>query len=486
MINGLPSLAEIESTTVDHLTGLADELTAQAERIKRCFTQAHDLMGTVPWQGQAYNAAYSRSDADQVIATGLAEQRIEAAAIARRGAENLLLAKAAALGGVAEGRAAGFEVRQDLVVNAHTPDRSWEDAVRLQPQANEITAKIRAQAASMVYIDRDTTSKLATATAGFGTLKFTEAPVTTAGKNGVQLVDHTWKQAPPPGSPSEPDPVGKLGLPNYNPGSLSESETRTVYAQGELRMRDLNDQLTRQGVSAEERAKVMFEQRNALRSWSRDLMKNRTLADQLNRTDPNLTFDDLVAKNAAKGIKSDEIYQKIIESATRSRPSVNKSLGIDPEHPPPLPPIFDSAPYSGVAGADGGAGAAGLPASGNPAPIMSPPPAQPSILDHPAAAPAMPPLEHPAPVTLPPTTSELPLLPPGAGAMPPEGFDLLPPELTQVPIATEPPTGPPITLHTPTISAPTPEQLKQAGEVGGTTLGLGAVLALLATLLSPT
>lgn len=131
MINGLPSLAEIESTTVDHLTGLADDLTAQAERIKRCFTQAHDIMGAVPWQGQAYNAAYARTDADRVIATGAAEQRITAAAIARRGAENLLLARTAALSGVAEGRTAGFEVRQDLVANAHTPGRSWEDAVRL-------------------------------------------------------------------------------------------------------------------------------------------------------------------------------------------------------------------------------------------------------------------------------------------------------------------------------------------------------------------
>ena len=34
MINGLPSLAEIESTTVDHLTGLADDLTfIRAEKI---------------------------------------------------------------------------------------------------------------------------------------------------------------------------------------------------------------------------------------------------------------------------------------------------------------------------------------------------------------------------------------------------------------------------------------------------------------------
>lgn len=481
MIDGLPSLAEIESTTVEHLTGLADELTAQADRIKRCFTQAHEVMGTVPWQGQAYNAAYTRTDADRVIAVRAAEQRIEAARIARRGAENMLLARTAALGGVAEGRAAGFEVRQDLVANAHTPDRSWEDAVRLQPQANEITAKIRAQAASMVYIDRDTTSRLTTATAGFGDLKFTEAPVTTAGKNGVQLVDNTWKQGPPPTPPPKPDPVVKLGLPDYKPGSLASDEARAVYAHGELRMRELNERLAKQGMSVEERAKVMFEQRNSLRTWVRDVMSDRTGAADVTVKNPNHAWDDLVAQRKARGLSGKELYDSIIESSTRSRTSVNEAMKVDPEHPPPLPPLR----LPPLTGGDGGAGTAGLPAGGSPVPIISAPPTLPPVLDHPATAPPMPSLDHPAPVALPPTTSELPLLPSGA-AMPPEGFDLLPPEAIQFPIATEPPAGPPITLHAPSFSAPTPEQLKQAGEVGGGTLGFGAILALLATLLSPT
>src|SRR5690625_2465836 len=138
---------------------LADDFTTQSERIRRCFTQAHDLVGTAPWRGQAYNAVHARTDSDRVMAVRAAEQRVEAAGIARRGAENMLLAKAAALNAVDEGRTAAFEVRQDLVANAHTPDRSWEDAVRLQPLANEISAKIRAQAASMVFIDRDTTDR---------------------------------------------------------------------------------------------------------------------------------------------------------------------------------------------------------------------------------------------------------------------------------------------------------------------------------------
>ncbi|MCV7060866.1 hypothetical protein H7I76_10745, partial [Mycolicibacterium vaccae] len=101
-------------------------------------------------------------------------------------------------------------------------------------------------------------------------------------------------------------------------------------------MRELNDHLAQQGVSAEERAKIMFAQRNALRSWARDLMSNRALADQLNATEPHLSFADLLAKYQAKGLAGDDLYNAIIESATRSRASVNESLGIDPANPPPL------------------------------------------------------------------------------------------------------------------------------------------------------
>ena len=96
MIAGLPSLAEIESTSVDHLTGLADDFTSEANLIERSFSQAHELMGAVNWKGQAHDAAYARTDADRAIAAGLAEQRREAAKTARTGAENMLLAKAAA------------------------------------------------------------------------------------------------------------------------------------------------------------------------------------------------------------------------------------------------------------------------------------------------------------------------------------------------------------------------------------------------------
>lgn len=65
-----------------------------------------------------------------------------------------------------------------------------------------------------------------------------------------------------------------LGLPDYNPGSLSLRETRIVYLHGELRLDELEEELLGQGRSLEETARILSEQRNALRLWTRELMSD--------------------------------------------------------------------------------------------------------------------------------------------------------------------------------------------------------------------
>ncbi|MGV0770856.1 alpha/beta hydrolase [Mycobacterium syngnathidarum] len=126
---------------------------------------------------------------------------------------------------------------------------------------------------------------------------------------------------------------------HYSAGTLTNEETRTVYTNYELRMRELRDQLLRDGVSVEERARTMYGMRATIRSWTRSLMADRATADWLNENEQNPTFEDLVERNRAKGRVGDEIYEAIIASSTRSRGSVNADLGIDPENPPDLPPM---------------------------------------------------------------------------------------------------------------------------------------------------
>jgi hypothetical protein len=181
----------------------------------------------------------------------------------------------------------------------------------------------------------------------------------------------TKPEAPPP---PLPDPVTRLGLPNYNPGSLTGREARIVYTEGELRMRQLNEQLARQGVSAEERARQMCDLRNSLRDWNRDLMQNRSDAELLARYEKNSSFADMVARNHAKGLRGDSIYNAIIASSTRSRPEVNAAFGIDPEHPPPLPPVKPSNPiWDGPMMGGGGRFGEG----GSSPPVTKPPPEPP-------------------------------------------------------------------------------------------------------------
>jgi hypothetical protein len=126
---------------------------------------------------------------------------------------------------------------------------------------------------------------------------------------------------------------------HYATQTLSNAETRTVYTTFELRMRDAAEQLGREHVDLEEQARTLYELRASIRTWTRSLMADRETADYLAANEPNPTFEDLVARQRARGRVGDEIYQAIIASATRSRASVNESLGIDPQNPPPLPPM---------------------------------------------------------------------------------------------------------------------------------------------------
>lgn len=79
----------------------------------------------------------------------------------------------------------------------------------------------------------------------------------------------------------------------------------------------------------EEQAKQAFNLRNQFRTQARELMADRATAESLYKTDPNLTWEEIIRKQREKGLKGDDIYKAIIESLQRSRKSVNKSLGLE-------------------------------------------------------------------------------------------------------------------------------------------------------------
>jgi RHS repeat-associated protein len=108
------------------------------------------------------------------------------------------------------------------------------------------------------------------------------------------------------------------------PGTLSNVDARKWYLSQEAKIKDLLDS----SLSLEEQAKQAFNLRNQFRTQARLLMADRELAEKLMREEPNLAWEQVVQKAMNRGYSGDDIYRYIIDSSQRSRPSINKSLGL--------------------------------------------------------------------------------------------------------------------------------------------------------------
>lgn len=109
------------------------------------------------------------------------------------------------------------------------------------------------------------------------------------------------------------------------PGTLSDVEARQWYLEQEAKIPNMIDD----SLPLEQQARQAFELRNQFRTPARELMSNRQLAESLNITDPNLTWEQIIQKQIDKGLTGDDIFKAIIESAQRSRTSVNQLLGLE-------------------------------------------------------------------------------------------------------------------------------------------------------------
>ncbi len=85
---------------------------------------------------------------------------------------------------------------------------------------------------------------------------------------------------------------------------------------------------------AEDQAKQAHALRNQFRTEARLLMADRESAAQLDITDPNLTFDELIAKKINDSKKPDittreQAIMDILKTATKTNKGVNQKLGIE-------------------------------------------------------------------------------------------------------------------------------------------------------------
>ncbi|QCQ93641.1 hypothetical protein [Rhodococcus sp. SGAir0479] len=151
---------------------------------------------------------------------------------------------------------------------------------------------------------------------------------------GTALAD-TTATAPTPGIGSSA--IGIPGVPVYLPGTLGSRDARIVYLHAEREIARANEIQKQLGVPVEARARVGFEMRNALRAYTRRIMADRATALGLDRTDPNMTWEQITGRYRARGLDGPALFEAIAESASKSRRDIDRQFDLDPANLPPLP-----------------------------------------------------------------------------------------------------------------------------------------------------
>ena len=89
-------------------------------------------------------------------------------------------------------------------------------------------------------------------------------------------------------------------------------------------------QLIDSSKSIEEQARQACKLRNQYRFQARELMKDQDARKILDQTDPIISFEELLSdKMKRKHLSRDEAVKDILNTAVKTRRSVNKKLGLE-------------------------------------------------------------------------------------------------------------------------------------------------------------
>lgn len=106
-------------------------------------------------------------------------------------------------------------------------------------------------------------------------------------------------------------------------GSLSDKVTRQWYVLYDKKIPDMIDR----NQSIEDQARQAHALRNQFRTNARDLMLNQDERKWLDKSHPNLTFEEQVDKKMSdKGMTRDEAIQNILKTASKSNKKVNEKF----------------------------------------------------------------------------------------------------------------------------------------------------------------
>ena len=111
-----------------------------------------------------------------------------------------------------------------------------------------------------------------------------------------------------------------------NKEKLSNADVRKWYLECDKRIPDMINT----DLSIEAQARQAFELRNSFRTIARDMMQDVKARAELDISDPNRTFEELVhSKMSRKGLSREEAIKDILVTATKTRASVNKKFGLE-------------------------------------------------------------------------------------------------------------------------------------------------------------
>lgn len=109
-------------------------------------------------------------------------------------------------------------------------------------------------------------------------------------------------------------------------GKLSDRAARKWYLSQDAQIHSKIDR----NLSVEEQARQACELRNQNRTHARDLMRDQKKRRELDITDPNKSFDELIAdKMKRKSLTREQAIEDILKSAAKTRKSVNRQLGLE-------------------------------------------------------------------------------------------------------------------------------------------------------------
>ena len=250
----VPSLSQIQGWSTEHLQTAATHWTQTAQTWEDAFTAIHreaPYPGGTPWEGEAADAALLRTGSDRAVVVGAADSLHSAASAARYGAEEIGFARQLAVEAVADARAAGFTVGEELSVTSQMTGPPALQAAR-QAQAQLFAAEIRARAEALAAVDTEVAGKVTSAIAGVNAAQFGSTPITTPPKNKpqIQAVDRTWKQDPATPTPGTPDNPGDNGrhptYPDHKPnGQWAPGNTGV---DGDAAMNQTFDEMEKRGI----------------------------------------------------------------------------------------------------------------------------------------------------------------------------------------------------------------------------------------------